>query len=83
MDNLILHDNRKVVTFYRDEETSLTFFKPYSGSWENHLIVIHEDAYGDFGGSIMHISAIKERYGINDETINNILNKLKNANNKN
>lgn len=82
MDNLILHD-RKIVTFYKDEETSLTFLKPNSGNWENHLIVIYEDAYGDFGGNIMHINAIKERYEISDAIINNILNRLKNGNNKN
>lgn len=77
MGKITLYDNRKVVTLFRDEETSLTFLKPHSGEWENHLIVVYEDAYGDFGGSIMHKDTIKERYEIDDKTITEIFNTLK------
>jgi hypothetical protein len=73
--------NRDTATLYPNDEEALTFIKPYSGEWENHLIVIYEDAYGDHGTSMLHRKTISEKYRLDDETITAIFNQLNNGNN--
>lgn len=77
-------NNRSVgVLSIEEGMATLTFLKPNSGEHENHLIVIYEDAWGDFGSSMMYKDTIKERYSIDDETITEIINTLNNGTKKN
>ena len=82
MTKIINHRDVKVLSIEEGMAT-LSFLKPNSGEHENHLIVIYEDAYGDFGSSMMHKDTIIERYSVNDETITEIFNTLNNETTKN
>ena len=55
---------------------TLTFLKPQSGEHENHLIVVYEDAYGDFSTGMMQKTTIQERYSLPEETLENIFNTM-------
>ena len=61
---------------YDEGFATLTFLKPHSGEHENHLIVVYEDAYGDFSTGMMQKSTIQERYKLPEETLNDIFNTL-------
>ena len=67
---------RKSITFRPNDEEALTFLKPFSGEWGNHLIVIFEDAYGDYGSSMLHRKSILEKYNIDEETLDEIFKKI-------
>ncbi|MEA3295882.1 MAG: hypothetical protein U9Q27_01935 [Patescibacteria group bacterium] len=69
------YTDRNTITIFK-EDISYTFLKPFSGEHLNKLIVICEDAYGDFISSIMNNEAIHEKYNIDKTTIKDIFNKL-------
>ena len=72
MTDISITTDRKSVTVRPNEEEALTFLKPYSGEWDNHLIVIFEDAYGGHGFSTLHRNDIQNKYRLDDETITEI-----------
>jgi hypothetical protein len=78
-ENVVLN-GRKAVTVLGEEAAALTFIKPFSGGYENHLFVIHEDAYGDSVSGLMHKNNIIETYQINEKIIEKIFKCLKNGN---
>lgn len=68
-------NNRKAVYLYQDD-SSLTFIKPLSAYYNDHLIVIYEDAYGDAVSGVMHKKTINENYQLSIEVIDEIFEKL-------
>lgn len=66
---------RKAITIY-DEDTSLTFIKPYSDEYKSVLFVIHEDAYGEMSGVLTPIDELRTRLNLSTEEFNELLNKL-------
>lgn len=59
-----------------DEDNSITLMKPFSGEHQGKLIVIHENAYGDFYSMLTPINEIKKKLNISDEEFREILDKL-------
>lgn len=78
-ESVVLND-RKAVTVMGEEDAALTFIKPFSGGYENHLFVIYEDAYGDTVSGLIHKNNIIETYQINEKIIEKIFKYLKNGN---
>jgi len=77
-----IYDFRNSISIPRgDGDAALTFLKPKSGGYEDHLIVIFEDAYGDFGASMMHRKTIQEKHDLDEETISTIFNLLSDGTN--
>jgi hypothetical protein len=66
---------RKSSTIF-DEDSALTLFKPFSGEHKGKLIVIHEDAYGEFYGMLTPIKEIKRKFSLSEEEFDEIVNKL-------
>ena len=63
-------NNRDVYTVdYDGDAASLTFLKPFSDEYDNYLIVINEDAHGDFGGELIKVDEISKRYPVNGNEI--------------
>lgn len=69
------YTDRTIITIFK-EDVSFTFLKPFSGEHINKLIVICEDAYGDFIGGIMNRKTIHEKYNIDKKIIEDIFKKL-------
>lgn len=74
MDNVKFNDRNAVLIF--QDDFSLTFIKPLSPHYDDQLIVIHEDAYGDAVSGLIHVKTIKDNYRLSSETISEILKKL-------
>ena len=73
MSEQTIYDYRNSISISRgDDDAALSFLKPKSGGYDDHLIVIFEDAYGDFGASMMHKKTIQEKHDLDEETINTI-----------
>ena len=68
-------NKRKAVTIH-DEDAATTFLRPYSAEWKDYLIVIEEDAYGEFRGILKPIKEIKSSLNITDEELHEMLVKL-------
>lgn len=68
-------NKRKAITFHEEDEAT-TFLRPYSAEWKDYLIVIEEDAYGEFKGILKPIKEIKSSLNISDEELHEILVKL-------
>lgn len=66
---------RKAITFH-EEDMGFTFLRPYSAEWKDFLIVIEEDAYGNFKGILKPIKEIKSSLNISDEELHKMLVKL-------
>jgi len=69
------YTDRTIITIFQ-EDISYTFLKPFSGEYNDHLIVICEDAYGDFISGIMNKELVHEKYNIDEKIIKDIFNKL-------
>jgi hypothetical protein len=61
--------NRVVKTKYDDEGSAVTILKPLSSEHENKLIVIYEDAYGEFGINLMTERAIINNHHVTEEEL--------------
>ena len=61
--------NRVVRTKYDDEGSAITILKPLSSEHENKLIVIYEDAYGEFGINLMTDRAVMNNYNVTEEEL--------------
>ena len=66
---------RKAITIY-DEDTSMTFIKPYSDEYKSVLYVIHEDAYGEMIGVLTPIDELRTRLNLDVDEFDNLLKKL-------
>jgi len=60
--------NRVVKTKY-DEDNAVTILKPLSSEHDGKLIVIFEDAYGDFGINLMTEKGVMNNYQITEKEI--------------
>lgn len=67
---------RKAVTIF-DEDAALTILKPFSGEYENQVIVIHEDAYGEAIMKLQPITELRKELNLDNEEFNEILKELK------
>lgn len=67
--------NRKAITI-GEEDWAMTFLRPYSGEWKDYLIVVEEDAYGEFKGILKPIKEIKDSLNISDAELHEMLVKL-------
>lgn len=56
-----------------DDAYTLTLMKPASSEYNEKLIVIYEDAFGDVNLNIMTPQAIFKNYGVDIELINNFI----------
>lgn len=74
MDEIKLNDRNALLLF--QDDYSLTFIKPLSGYYNDQIIVIYEDAYGDAVSGLMNIKTIKDNYRLSSEAISEILKKL-------
>lgn len=59
-----------------EEDSAITLLKPYSGTYQNNLFVIHEDAYGEACMTIERIDDIRIKLSLSDEEFNEILKDL-------
>lgn len=66
---------RKAVVVSEDD-SAMTLLKPFSGQYQNHLFVIHEDAYGEARMTIERIDDIRIKLSLSDEEFNEILSNL-------
>ncbi len=66
---------RKAITV-TEEFDAVTFLKPFSGEYEKFLIVIYEDAYGEFSGKLKPIDEIRKNFSGSDEEFNEVLKQL-------
>jgi len=66
---------RKSITIY-DEDTAMTLLKPLHSEYQDYLIVIHEDAYGEVISSLTPINTIKLKLKITSEEFDEMLNKI-------
>ncbi len=58
---------RKSVVIHEEDFSSITIMKPFSDGYRNHLIVIHEDAYGEMMTNLTPKSDLKKRLSLSDE----------------
>lgn len=73
-DNIKLN-NRKAITLIQ-EDSALTFLKPYSEELIDHLFVVYEDAYGDTVSGLLHKNTIHEKYSLKNDMILKIFKNL-------
>ena len=66
---------RKAIVISEDD-SAITLLKPFSGNYENHLFVVHEDAHGEARMTIERIDDLKKKLNYCDEEFNELLNKL-------
>lgn len=59
-----------------DEDYAFTLLKPYSGAYDDMLIVVYEDAYGEMTGKLQSKFAIQKELNLTDEEFDKILQKL-------
>lgn len=69
------NNTRKVVTLI-EEFDAITLLKPFSGEYEKFLVVIREDAYGEFSGKLEPITEIRKKFSLSDEEFDKILKDL-------
>jgi hypothetical protein len=69
---------RKAITIFDDtyEPNAITLLKPFSDEYLNYLIVVHEDALGEFSGMLKPIDEIRKNFGGSDEEFQEILKQL-------
>ena len=67
---------RKNVVINEEDFSAITIMKPFSDEYRNHLIVVHEDAYGEMRLDITPKDDLKKRLSLCDEEFEEILNKL-------
>jgi len=70
-----MNNPRKAVTVF-DEFDATTYLKPCSEEYLRYLIVIHEDAYGEFTSELVPIDKIKKNYGGSEEEFAELLKQL-------
>ena len=66
---------RKAVSAF-EEFDAMTLLKPFSDEYRNYLIVISEDAYGEFTSSLKSIEEIKKNFWGSDEEFQEMLKTL-------
>jgi hypothetical protein len=66
---------RKAIVIY-DDDSAMTLLKPISEEYNNQLLVIYEDAYGEAVLEIKSIEDIKKNFINTDEEFNEILKQL-------
>lgn len=66
---------RKAISLF-DEDSAMTFLRPYSDEYRNCLIVVTEDAHGEFNSVITPIKDIKGKLNITDEELAEMIVKL-------
>ena len=66
---------RKAVVVSEDD-SAVTLLKPFSGNYDNHLFVVHEDAYGEARMTIERIDDLRIKLNVSDEEFNEILKDL-------
>ena len=66
---------RKAIVIY-DDDSAMTLLKPISKEYNNQLLVIYEDAYGEAVLEIKSIEDIKKNFINTDEEFNEILKQL-------
>jgi type IV secretory pathway VirD2 relaxase len=66
---------RKAIVVSEDD-SAMTLLKPFSGQYQNHLFVIHEDAYGEARMTIEQIDDLRIMSMVSDEEFNEILKDL-------
>jgi len=66
---------RKAVTLF-DEFDGTTYLKPFSGEYDNQLIVINEDAYGEYEVKMVPIPELKKNFAGTDKEFDMILKQL-------
>ena len=57
---------RKNVVVNVEDFSSITIMKPFSEGYINHLIVVHEDAYGEMRADLVEKTKLKEKWGLSD-----------------
>lgn len=66
---------RKAITLY-DEDMAMTLLKPISSEYNNYLIVIYEDAYGEMTAKLTPIITLRKNFSGGDEEFDEILKNL-------
>lgn len=59
-----------------DEDIAMTLIKPISAEYNNYLIVIHEDAYGEMTAKLTPVITLRRNFSGGDEKFDEILKKL-------
>jgi hypothetical protein len=67
---------RKAVVIHEEDFSALTILKPFSEEYLNYLIVISEDAHGEFSGKLMTKTDLKSRLNLSEEEFEEMQNKL-------
>jgi len=67
---------RKNVVVDEEDFSALTIMKPFSDGYNNHLIVVHEDAYGEVMCKVTTHNDLKIRLSLTDEEFEKLLKKL-------
>ncbi len=67
---------RKNVVIHEEDFSSITIMKPFSDGYRNHLIVVHEDAYGEMNAKLTTSNDLKIRLSLTDEEFEIMLAKL-------
>jgi len=71
----MLGNPRKAVTVF-DEFDAWTLIKPFSDEYLKFLIVVHEDAYGEFTGTLTPIDELKKKFSGSEEEFQEMLKQL-------
>lgn len=73
-----MHERKAIVIVgYGDEDFSATtILKPMSEEYLNFLIVVSEDAYGEFSGKLVPKPDLKKRLNLTDEEFEEMQKKL-------
>jgi len=67
---------RKNIVIHEEDFASLTIMKPFSDGYHNHLIVVHEDAYGEMNARLTTHNDLKIRLSLTDEEFDEMMKKL-------
>jgi hypothetical protein len=70
-----MFNKRNAITVY-DEDVCITYIKPTSLEYNNQLIVIYEDAYGEITSGLEDVSEIKKGFSGCDEEFDELLLRL-------
>lgn len=67
---------RKAIVIHEEDFSGTTILKPFSDEYLNYLIVVCEDAYGEFSGNLVKKDELKKRLGLSDEDFEEMLKKI-------
>jgi len=67
---------RKNVVVHVEDFSSITIMKPFSEGYTNHLIVVHEDAYGEMNARLSSHNDLKIMLSLTDEEFDEMIKKL-------